>query len=73
MPTNILMWLDPWQISAQERPRIAFETVVSALVAEEEFNFGELTQQEIIPSLEGDGVAVRCISTHFIDTDRESG
>lgn len=40
-------------IPVEERPRIAFETVVSALVAEEEFNFGELTQQEIIPSLEG--------------------
>lgn len=40
-------------IPKEERPRIAFETVVSALVAEEEFNFGELTQQEIIPSLEG--------------------
>ena len=46
--------------------------MVSALVAEEEFNFGELTQQEIIPSLEGPGVAVRYISMHFTDTDRES-
>eukprot|EP00931_Biecheleriopsis_adriatica_P030093 TRINITY_DN1775_c0_g1_i1.p1 TRINITY_DN1775_c0_g1~~TRINITY_DN1775_c0_g1_i1.p1 ORF type:complete len:421 (-),score=113.60 TRINITY_DN1775_c0_g1_i1:214-1380(-) len=40
-------------IPAEDRPRIAFETVVAALVAEEEFNFGELTQLEIISSLEG--------------------
>lgn len=40
-------------IPAEERPRIAFDTVVAALVAEEEFNFGELTQQEIMTSLDG--------------------
>eukprot|EP00930_Biecheleria_cincta_P033144 TRINITY_DN2295_c0_g1_i1.p1 TRINITY_DN2295_c0_g1~~TRINITY_DN2295_c0_g1_i1.p1 ORF type:complete len:414 (+),score=112.63 TRINITY_DN2295_c0_g1_i1:78-1244(+) len=40
-------------IPVEERPLIAFETVVAALVAEEEFNFGELTQQEIISSLDG--------------------
>jgi len=41
------------EIPAEDRPRIAFEVVVAALVAEEEFNFGELTQQEIVGSLEG--------------------
>lgn len=40
-------------IPVEERPVIAFDTVVAALVAEEEFNFGELTQQEIMASLDG--------------------
>mmetsp|Transcript_80887 Transcript_80887/g.142678 ORF Transcript_80887/g.142678 Transcript_80887/m.142678 type:complete len:383 (-) Transcript_80887:60-1208(-) len=40
-------------IPTEDRPRIAFEVVVAAIVAEEEFNFGELTQQEIVASLEG--------------------
>ncbi|CAJ1458413.1 unnamed protein product [Effrenium voratum] len=55
-------------IPVEERPRIAFETVVSALVAEEEFNFGELTQQEIIPSLDGSQYAwVRELLQAFSD------
>merc|ERR1712232_885735 len=40
-------------IRQEERPQLAFEVVVAALVAEEEFNFGELTQQEILKSLDG--------------------
>lgn len=40
-------------IPAEERPQVAFEIAVSSLVAEEEFNFGELLQQEIMPSLDG--------------------
>ncbi|CAE7896179.1 psmD13, partial [Symbiodinium microadriaticum] len=40
-------------IPMEERPQIAFDTVIAALVAEEEFNFGELTQQAIIQSLDG--------------------
>jgi len=40
-------------IPAEDRPRIAFEVGVAALVAEEEFNFGELLQQELLSSLDG--------------------
>jgi len=40
-------------ILPEERPQLAYEVVVAALVAEEEFNFGELTQQEILKSLDG--------------------
>eukprot|EP00439_Symbiodinium_sp_Y106_P055530 s2020_g7.t1 len=44
-------------IPLEERPQIAFDTVIAALVAEEEFNFGELTQQSIIQSLDGSAFA----------------
>merc|ERR1711920_879124 len=40
-------------IHQEDRPQLAFEIVVAALVAEEEFNFGELTRQDIIKSLDG--------------------
>jgi len=40
-------------IPVEERPRLAFEIGVAALVAEEEFNFGELMQQELLASLDG--------------------
>jgi len=41
------------KIPAEERPRLAFEVGVAALVAEEEFNFGELMQQDLLASLDG--------------------
>jgi 26S proteasome regulatory subunit N9 len=37
-----------------EKPRVAFEVCVAALIAEGEFDFGELVQQEVMKSLEGD-------------------
>jgi len=40
-------------IPTEERPRLAFDIGVAALVAEEEFNFGELMQQELLGSVEG--------------------
>mmetsp|Transcript_49212 Transcript_49212/g.107036 ORF Transcript_49212/g.107036 Transcript_49212/m.107036 type:complete len:387 (+) Transcript_49212:86-1246(+) len=40
-------------IPAEERPQLAFEVGVAALVSEEEFDFGELMQQELLASLEG--------------------
>lgn len=40
-------------IPKEEQPRLAFEVGVAALVAEEEFNFGELIQQDVMASLEG--------------------
>jgi len=40
-------------IPEKERPQLAFEIAVAALVAEEEFNFGELLQQDLLASLEG--------------------
>lgn len=40
-------------IPEKDRAQVAFEIAVSCLVAEEEFNFGELLQQEIMPSLDG--------------------
>jgi len=40
-------------IPEEERPKLAFEIGVAALVAEEEFNFGELLQQELLQSLDG--------------------
>jgi len=40
-------------IPEEERPQLAFEIGVAALVAEEEFIFGELLQQEILASLDG--------------------
>ncbi|CAK0826883.1 unnamed protein product [Prorocentrum cordatum] len=40
-------------IPAAERPRLAFEVGAAALVAPEEFNFGELLQQELLGSLDG--------------------
>lgn len=42
------------KIPAEEKPRLAFEISVAALIAENEFNFGELMQQELLGSLEGD-------------------
>lgn len=40
-------------IPAEDRPALAFEIGVAALIAEEEFNFGELMQQELLASLDG--------------------
>jgi len=40
-------------IPAEEQPQTAFEIAVAALVAQEEFNFGELLQQELVSSLDG--------------------
>jgi len=40
-------------IPAEDRPKLAFDIGVAALVAEEEFNFGELLQQELLASLAG--------------------
>lgn len=42
------------KIPTDEKPRLAFEISVAALIAEGEFNFGELMQQELLQSLEGD-------------------
>lgn len=41
------------KIPVEERPRLAFEIGVSALMAPEEFEFGELIQQDLLPSLQG--------------------
>lgn len=40
-------------IWAEERPRLAFEIGVAAMVAEEEFILGDLLQQELLTSLDG--------------------
>mmetsp|Transcript_98157 Transcript_98157/g.154715 ORF Transcript_98157/g.154715 Transcript_98157/m.154715 type:complete len:206 (+) Transcript_98157:1-618(+) len=40
-------------IPEKERSRLAFEIVVAALIAPEEFIFGELAQQELLKSLDG--------------------
>merc|ERR1712217_71882 len=40
-------------IPVEERSSLAFEIVVASLCAEEEFNFSELLQQELLASLEG--------------------
>mmetsp|Transcript_117671 Transcript_117671/g.327132 ORF Transcript_117671/g.327132 Transcript_117671/m.327132 type:complete len:390 (-) Transcript_117671:118-1287(-) len=40
-------------IPAEDRPRLAFEIGCAALVAPEEFNFGELLQQDLLSALEG--------------------
>lgn len=40
-------------IPAQDRAKLAFNIGVAALVAEEEFNFGELLQQELLVSIDG--------------------
>merc|ERR1719215_1419313 len=40
-------------IPVAERPRLAFEIGCAALIAPEEFNFGELLQQELLTSLGG--------------------
>eukprot|EP00932_Pfiesteria_piscicida_P019568 SRR837773.6393.p1 GENE.SRR837773.6393~~SRR837773.6393.p1 ORF type:complete len:272 (+),score=123.14 SRR837773.6393:226-1041(+) len=40
-------------IPVEERPRLAFEIGVAALIAQEEFEFGELVQQELVKSLQG--------------------
>eukprot|EP00444_Apocalathium_aciculiferum_P026102 CAMPEP_0183439014 /NCGR_PEP_ID=MMETSP0370-20130417/77739_1 /TAXON_ID=268820 /ORGANISM="Peridinium aciculiferum, Strain PAER-2" /LENGTH=389 /DNA_ID=CAMNT_0025627361 /DNA_START=37 /DNA_END=1206 /DNA_ORIENTATION=+ len=40
-------------IPVEERPHLAFEIGVSALIAPEEFEFGELIQQELLESLQG--------------------
>jgi 26S proteasome regulatory subunit N9 len=40
-------------IPLNDRPRLAFEIGVAALIAEEEFIFGELLQQELLASLDG--------------------
>jgi len=40
-------------IPEEERPALAFEIGLAALIAEEEFIFGELLQQELLASLDG--------------------
>jgi len=40
-------------IPEKERPQLAFDVGVSGLIAEEEFIFGELLQQELLASLDG--------------------
>jgi len=40
-------------IPEEERPRLAFEVGCAALIAQEEFNFGELLQQEVMTTLAG--------------------
>jgi 26S proteasome regulatory subunit N9 len=40
-------------IRVEERPRLAFEIGVAAMVAEEEFIFGDLLQQELLATLDG--------------------
>jgi len=40
-------------IPAAERPKLAFEIGCAALIAQEEFEFGELLQQELLESLSG--------------------
>merc|ERR1712217_351304 len=40
-------------IPVEERPKLAFEIGCAALVAQEEFEFGELLQQELLQSLAG--------------------
>jgi len=40
-------------IPEKERPQLAFEIGVAALIAEEEFIFGELLQQELLASIDG--------------------
>jgi len=40
-------------IFAEERPRLAFEIGVAAMIAEEEFILGDLLQQELLTSLDG--------------------
>lgn len=40
-------------ILEEERPRLAYEIGVAALIAPEEFIFGELAQQELLASLDG--------------------
>merc|ERR1712060_174735 len=41
------------KIPVEERSQLAFEIGVASLCAEEEFNFSELLQQELLASLEG--------------------
>jgi len=40
-------------ISLEERPRVAFEIGVAGMLAEEEYIFGELLEQELLASLDG--------------------
>jgi 26S proteasome regulatory subunit N9 len=40
-------------IPEKDRPRLAYEICVAALIAPEEFIFGELAQQELLKSLDG--------------------
>lgn len=40
-------------IPAEERPKLAFDVGVAALVAPEEFEFGELLQQELLGAVDG--------------------
>jgi len=40
-------------IPVEERPKLAFDISCSALLAQEEFDFGELLQQELLESLAG--------------------
>jgi len=40
-------------LSTEEKVKLAVEISVAALVAEEEFNFGELLRQDVLTSLEG--------------------
>lgn len=42
------------KIPKEEKPKLAFEVSVAALIAEGEFNFGELLQQDLLQVLEGD-------------------
>jgi 26S proteasome regulatory subunit N9 len=44
-------------IKPEDRARLAFEIGTAALIAPEEFNFGELLQQELMPSLDGSDYA----------------
>lgn len=44
-------------IPKEEQPRLAFDIGVAALIAEEEFIFGELLQQELLASLDGTSYA----------------
>jgi 26S proteasome regulatory subunit N9 len=41
------------KIPAADRPQIAYEVAIAALVAAEEFDFGELLQQELLAALDG--------------------
>jgi len=42
------------KIPAHDKSRLAFEVSVASLIAEGEFDFGELLQQEILKTLDGD-------------------
>lgn len=42
------------KIPKEDKARVAFEISCAALISEDEFNFGELLQQELLHSLDGD-------------------